>query len=115
MIRLHRKKNRIKLNLKAIPMGRDLCVFITGGEAHIGAVTSASKTKEPETTRFDTHKEYHVTQMAADILRQEFDGNFTVCCGIHLDAIEKQEIQDVMDMSEQMIHDLCGRLKERVG
>lgn len=98
--------------MKAVPMGQDLCVIITGGEAHIGAVTSGSKTKEPETTVFGTHKEYHVTEMAARILRQEIDGNFTVCCGIHLDNIDKQEISDVMVIAEQMIRDLCCRLTE---
>lgn len=113
MIRLSRKKHRIRLSLNAYGVGPDLCVIITGGEAHIGAVTSASKTMEPETTAFDTHKEYHVTEMAAEILRQTFDGNFTVCCGIHLDDIEKQEIKDIMDLAEQMIHELCLRLKER--
>lgn len=112
MIRLNKKKNRIKLSLKAVTMGQDLCVIFTGGELpHLGAVTAASKTTTPETTVFDEHKENHVTQMAAEILRKEFDGNFVVCCGIHLDNIEKQEITDVMDMSEQMIFELVRRLK----
>lgn len=113
MIRLTRKNNRIKLSLRAMKMGNDLCVMITGGDTpHLGAVTSSSKTMKLETTQFDDHKEYHVTEMAAGILRQEYDGNVVVCCGIHLDNIEKREIADVMVMSEQMIMELSRRLKD---
>ncbi len=111
MIRLSRKRNRIRLSIKAMQMGQDICVIITGGAPHLGAVTSGSKTTAPETTVFDEHKENHVTELAAGILRQEFDGNFVVCCGIHLDNIEKQEIADVMDMCRQMIFELSRRLK----
>jgi hypothetical protein len=32
------------------------------------------------------------------ILRREFDGNFAVCCGIHLDRIEEREI-DILILS----------------
>lgn len=112
MIKLTRKSKRIRLSLRAVKMGHDLCVIIMGGDTpHLGAVTTLSQTKNPETTRFDAHKEYHVTEMAAGILRQEYDGNVVVCCGIHLDNIEKQEIAEVMVMSEQMIIELCRRLK----
>lgn len=93
-------------------MGQDLCVIIMGGDTpHLGAVTTSSQTNNPETTVFDTHKEYHVTELAARILRQEYDGNLVVCCGIHLENIEKQEIAEVMVMAEQMIIELSRRLK----
>jgi hypothetical protein len=113
MIQIDRKKNRIRLRLKAIPMGRDLCVIISGGDApHLGAVTVCADKKEPVTEAFASHKDHVVTELAARILRREYDGNFAVCCGIHLDQIEKQEIEDILEMSEQMVRALCRRLKE---
>jgi hypothetical protein len=111
MISLNKNKNRIHLNLKAVPMGSDLCVVITGGDTpHLGAVTVVSASKEPVTEAFDEHKDDAVTKLAAEILRREFAGSFAVCCGIHLDNIEKQEIADILEMSEQMVRELCRRL-----
>ncbi len=111
MISLNREKNRIRLSLMAVPMGNDLCVIITGGDTpHLGAVTVVSDTKEPVTEVFAAHKDDHVTKLAAGILRREFGGNFAICCGVHLDNIEKQEIADVLEMSEQMVCELCRRL-----
>jgi hypothetical protein len=113
MIRLTRKKNRIRLSLKAVPMGPDLCVIITGGDTpHLGALTVVPESKEPVTVAFDEHKDDHVTKLAARILRREFSGNFVICCGIHLDHIEKREIADVLKMSEEMVCELCRRLND---
>ncbi len=116
MIQLSKKHNRIAINLTAYPMGEDLCVLITGGDTpHLGAFTAASRSMAPTTIAFDTHKEYHVTEMAAKHLREIYDGNFVVCCGIHLDNIEEQEISDVMEMTEQLVVHLCGCLKSESG
>lgn len=116
MIQLKKKHNRIEISLASYRLGGDLCVFITGGDSpHLGAVTAASQSREPRTVAFDTHKENYVTEMAAELLRKSFSGNFVVCCGIHLDNIEKQEIDDIMQLSEMLIKELCGRLKNENG
>jgi hypothetical protein len=113
MIRLTRQKNRIRLHLKAVSMGPDLCVIITGGDTpHLGAVTVVSEARQPVTEVFDEHKDDHVTKLAAGILAREFGGNFAVCCGIHLDQIEKREIDDILKISEQMVWELCRRLSD---
>ena len=107
MININKKVNRIEVNLTAFQMGKDLCVILTGGDTpHLGAITAASQSLSPETIVFDTHKENFVTEMIAKILRKEYEGNFVICCGIHLDDIEKQEISDVMDLCKNMIMEL---------
>lgn len=112
MIQLSGKYQRIDINISAYEMGKDLCVLITGGDTpHLGALTAASQSMAPQTIAFDTHKEYHVTELATRYLLQEYKGNFVVCCGIHLDDINKQEISDVMELAEKMIRELCARLK----
>ena len=116
MIQLRKKYDRIEINLTAYRMGKDLCVLITGGDTpHLGALTAGSRSMETKTIAFDVHKEHFVTELAAAHLRQAYDGNFVVCCGIHLDNIEKREISDVMDMTENMIVELCDRLKNESG
>lgn len=112
MLQINRKVNRIEINLTAFQMGKDLCVILTGGDTpHLGALTAASQSLSPETIVFDTHKENFVTEMAAKMLRKEYQGNFVVCCGIHLDDIKKQEILDVMELCKKMIIELCDKLK----
>ncbi len=112
MIQLTQKSGRIEITLTAHRLGDDLCVFITGGDTpHLGALTASSPTMPPKSVVFDTHKEYYVTEMAAGYLSAGFMGNAVVCCGIHLDDIEKQEIQDVMELSEKMVRQLCARLE----
>jgi len=112
MININKKVNRIEVNLTAFQMGKDLCVILTGGDTpHLGAITAASQSLSPETIVFDTHKENFVTEMIAKILRKEYEGNFVICCGIHLDDIEKQEISDVMDLCKTMTMELCDKLK----
>jgi 4-hydroxy-3-polyprenylbenzoate decarboxylase len=113
MIQINKRLNRIEINLTAIEMGKDLCVIITGGDTpHLGALTAGSQSfNPPQTIVFDSHKENHVTEMAAKLLRQEYAGNFVVCCGVHLDNIEPREITDVMDLCQQLMVELCDKLK----
>jgi len=58
MIQINRKFNRIELNLTAIEMGKDLCIILTGGEAHLGSVTVGTKVINNETFSVKDHKEY---------------------------------------------------------
>ena len=116
MIQLRAAHDRIEISLMAYKMGNDLCVLITGGDTpHLGALTAASPSTEPETIAFDTHKEYYVTEMAAGRLRTAFKGNVVVCCGIHLDNIKKREIAAVLELSETLILELCVRLTNESG
>lgn len=113
MIAINKKNNRIEVNLTAFPMGKDLCVILTGGDRpHLGAITASSQSLDPKTIVFDTHKENFVTEMAAEILRKDYLENFVICCGIHLDNIDKTEIMDIMDLCRQMIIELCNKLKQ---
>lgn len=112
MIQIKRQQGRIDIELAAHRMGKDLCVLITGGVPHLGALTAASESLGSQSIVFDDHQEYHVTEMAVRLLRGSFDGNVVVCCGIHLDDIEKHEIAEVMKIAEEMIEELCIRLKK---
>lgn len=115
MIEFSKKYNRIEINLKAIKMGEDLCLIMTGGDTpHLGALTAASDSLGTKTIVFDTHKENFVTEMASKILVDEFHCNLIVCCGIHVDDIEKDEISAVLDLSRQMIVELRDKLKSEI-
>lgn len=109
MIVIDKKLGRINVKLQAIKVGQDLCIIITGGKEHIGAVTF-SYDKEASTVAFGTHKENFVTEAVGDILKDKYCGNFVICCGIHFDNITKEEIEWVKVLALKITEELCIRL-----
>lgn len=109
MIVIDKKLGRIKIKLQAIRMGQDLCVIITGGKEHIGAVTFSYDT-EANTVAFGNHKENFVTQAVGDVLKDNYCGNFVICCGIHFDNITKEEIGLVKVLTLNITEELCLKL-----
>lgn len=112
MVVIDKEVGRIKLKLQAVKMGEDLCVIITGGKEHIGAITF-SYDKEASTVAFGTHKENFVTQAVGNILKDKYCGNFVICCGIHFDNITKEEIECVKTLSFKITEELCLKLRYR--
>ncbi|WP_238916466.1 hypothetical protein [Clostridium sp. YIM B02555] len=112
MIKINRERNRVEINMIAIPMGKDICIIVTGGDTpHLGAVTTGSRISTNETFTFPNHKEGIITKMLGEILNKEYVGSFVLCCGIHLDNITKQEISDARNLCSEMIIELCEQLK----
>ncbi len=112
MIELHKVNKRLTIDLIVIPMGQDICIVVTGGDTpHLGSITSGSKAVSPETFSFESHKEGIVTEMMSCIIRERFDGNFVICCGIHVDNITIQEIKDVNEICRLLAIELCEKLK----
>ena len=113
MLQLAGKRNRIEINLTALPMGvNDLCIVLTGGEAHLGAVTVAHSGAILETISINKHLEHILTKRLGEILNKELAGSFAICCGIHYDNITKQEIEDVMDIAHELVVDLCAWVRD---
>lgn len=107
MIELLRTKGRINIKLNAVEMGEDLCVIVTGGDKpHLGAVTVGSKQSEVNTFCFPHHKENLVTELLYSLITDTFDQNVVVCCGIHVDNINKEEIDTVISLCSEMIMEL---------
>lgn len=113
MIQINRKLNRIEIQLTAFEMGKDICVILTGGEAHLGSVTIGVQDYSSETFPIGTHKEYVITEMLGEILEKRYSGNFAICCGIHLDNITKEEISDIASLSCQIVEEMCLQLKRK--
>jgi gallate decarboxylase subunit D len=71
MIEINEKINRIELNMKAVQMGKDLCIILTGGKEHIGSVTVVED-KSCRTIGFKDHKENIITEAISNILKEEY-------------------------------------------
>jgi len=116
------RRGRLALRLTAVAMGRDLTVALAGGDReHIGAValSQARPSLEPgggtsattSVLALSGHKEDEVARSLAAQLAARLDATVCVACGIHVDAIQKHELQDVADLVAGLAEELIGRLR----
>nr|WP_312578365.1 hypothetical protein [Sedimentibacter sp.] len=103
------EKGRIKINVKAVLIGEDLCVMISGGESpHIGCVTMSvprPSLSDPNIVSSTTsvlnligHKDDEAAKYVSHELSSKLNKNVVVTCGIHLDNITREEINVVMEL-----------------
>jgi hypothetical protein len=114
MIEIHREYGRVHLLLQAVPMGRDWNLAITGGDIpHLGAVAVAvprPSIENPEkvsaTVSLFTltgHKEDDIVRPAAALLAGRLNTSVVVSCGIHMEHITPDEVQQVMVLVEELL------------
>lgn len=112
----------LKIDLKAIIMGEDLCVTITGGEApHLGAVAVGipreshlnNKTLSSTVSVITLigHKEDEIVKPTADMLAKELNKNVVVSCGIHIDDINNTRIDYIVKKINEMLYELIAIIK----
>lgn len=107
MIEIKKSKNKIQIVLKAIKMGDDLCIIITGGDKpHLGSVTLGEIKEKENTLSLKGHKEHFITSIVYNKLRKYYKGNIVVCAGMHIDNITKNEIDDIMSIVDNLIDSL---------
>lgn len=102
-------------------MGADVCLILTGGERpHLGAVAVAQPReslaipgKVSATVSNITllgHKEDVLARDIAARISAATAVNAAVCCGIHLDSILANEIEDVVAMCNDMLGEIVQYL-----
>ena len=120
-ITLEAQTGRLRLRLTATPMGRDLCVTLSGGDRpHIGAValSQARPSLKLDGTLSATtsvlallgHKEDDVAKALAGRLAASLDASVCVACGIHLEGILPEELAQVPALIEDLARDLVNQL-----
>lgn len=112
------EKGRIKINMKALKVGEDLCVIISGGDSpHIGCVTLsvprpslADKNAISATTSILNlvgHKDDEAAKYVSHTLSSRLNRNVVVTCGIHVDNITAEEIdvtiRTLKELTEELI------------
>lgn len=122
LINLARQEGRMQIEIHAIPMGKDFCVVINGGEVpHLGAVAisqSRASLADPNQLSASTsvfalvgHKEDEVARKVAHTLTKKLGKNIVVCCGIHLPKITAEEIEVTNNLVESMTQELVELMK----
>jgi len=114
-------KGRIKINMKAVSIGEDLCVIISGGDSpHIGCVTmsvprpSLSDSRDISATtsvlNLIGHKDDEVARIVSNELSSKLNKNVVVTCGIHLDNITQEEINVTIEILKELTSNLISSL-----
>ena len=110
---------RITIYLQAVPMGDDLLVALHGGDkSHIGAVAvsqphSALSPEQPcrattSVIALPEHREDSLARQLAQQVAKDSGVVAVVACGIHLDGITAQEINQVIQLSEELARELIN-------
>lgn len=115
------ESGRIKINMKAIEIGEDLCVIISGGDSpHIGCVTLSvprpslsDKNINSATTsilNLTGHKDDEAARYVSHTLSSRLNKNVVITCGIHVDNITNEEINITIGLLKELTDALIKKL-----
>lgn len=93
------------IKLEVIEVGRDVLLLITGGEAHIGATSTAywhEGHSHVETIAVPHHKEHTLTESMAKRAASHLECTVTVVMGIHYDNLSKEQITQISGRVEDV-------------
>lgn len=99
-----------RLEIKAITffLGSDLQVLLLGGGAHIGAIALASPNGHSDMLELPCHKEGPISLRMAQELSRRLCRNVAVTSGIHFDDIEKEEIEEILSLTEKICREIIS-------
>lgn len=93
---------RTKVTLRVEDLGRDLAAFLTGGEAHVGAVAVAGGAAGTAGESLSAcivapgHKEGPLAREGAALLAERSGRTCALTVGIHIDGASTEEIREIM-------------------
>ncbi|MNN18940.1 hypothetical protein D3C81_1321600 [compost metagenome] len=105
------------ITVRSLPMGRDLLIMITGGEAHIGAASTAyyvDQEIQVQTSIVPGHKEHTLSVEMARQASRTLKRTVTLVMGIHYDNLTKEEIMKVSEITDSKFHDHLAQLTSEV-
>lgn len=113
----------IKINMKAIASGEDLCVIIAGGDRpHIGCVTLSvprPSLDDPSAISATTsvlnlvgHKDDEVARYVSHEVSSRLNKNVVVACGIHVDDITAEKIRIVRELMHKLTDALVKNIEQ---
>ena len=112
------EKGRIRIDIKGIRVGDDLCLIISGGDRpHIGAVTlsvprpsladAGVNSASTSVLTLTGHKDDDLARLISTMLASKINRHVIVICGIHLDKITQEEIdmvyQILIESAEEIV------------
>jgi gallate decarboxylase subunit D len=111
---LNAGRGRTKVSLSAQLLGKDLIVCLFNGQGHLGAVAVAdfchaeNRASTSVITRLG-HKDDVIASNAAHKLCRKLKKPVCAIAGIHLDAITKEEIAEIVRNCDLLVERLSKR------
>lgn len=106
----------LSLSALACPMGGDWAVMILGGSRpHVGSVSGAyweDGAVRCETSAGQGHRDGVVSRRFAEALARSRRCSVSVSCGIHYDALTKEELALVLAAADRLLDRLIARLDD---
>ncbi|GGA25296.1 hypothetical protein [Paenibacillus physcomitrellae] len=104
------------LGLKAVQLGKDHLLVITGGTAHIGAASMAyteadERIVTAQTAAVPGHKEHRLTDLLVRKISRELGITALLVMGIHYDGLDPEEIREISIQTERMIDEYIAGVK----
>lgn len=95
------------IRCNATRLDQGLHVLLMGGSrTHIGAISTCLPGNPPETKVFPGHKDQFVSEPWAQKLAEHFHVPVCVVCGIHYDNATGEQIVEILDCTNKMLHKL---------
>lgn len=92
----------------------DIHILLTGGSLpHTGAVSMYWDGREDGAIQPEGHREKIVTDRWSRTLSEEFHCRVTTVCGIHYDHLSKEEIRQIVSVTDEMLAEAVKRIKTR--
>ena len=121
MLTLTKKFKTHNINCSAVKMGNDWNISIYGGDVpHIGAIALGiprpsleDKSKISSSVSVLTitgHKEDAIVQKASKVLSSALNSTVVVSCGIHINGITYDDIQNLNLFMDTLIDELINKL-----
>jgi len=106
------ERSKYNIEIKEISIGEDRTFLITGGKAHIGAVSLAFWQRdkvEVLTLQVPKHKEHILTEELARSAAIYFKTTVTVIMGIHFANATKEMIEEIIaEVKEKFTKQCCS-------
>ncbi len=115
----HIKKtvSRTDLVLQWKKLGGDYMITLTGGDEHVGAVAVGNFDKDSGRSSSSVitcpgHRETEIAMYGAKVFSDACMSASVFIVGIHLEDITKDEIEEIVSVSEEMIKELTIIIRE---
>ena len=121
---LEEVEGRTRIKSVILPIGDHFLIAVSGGKAHIGVAalgepyvnrckSKLSSSSLSLLTRIG-HKEDVIAGKMASRLSAELEVPVLVCCGIHLDNITAEEIEEINQNTEILEGKILESLREEI-
>ncbi|WP_241159328.1 MULTISPECIES: hypothetical protein [unclassified Desulfovibrio] len=107
------KEGRLDLTLRLIPQGRDVHAILAGGAGHAGATALAAPGEAPLVRERPGHREGPLAGLVAGRLCAGLGCAVSVSCGIHFEAITRQELAAVEMLAGRLVEACLASLHTR--